>query len=72
MNNRVGGAFVVYNKGLEVYCHGFRLSDHETAYSAERMPSKLPSTSPITTTYSSLASSLTQDQCCRQSATQII
>ncbi|GIY79602.1 uncharacterized protein CDAR_57051 [Caerostris darwini] len=37
MNNRVGGAFVVYDKGLEIYSHGFRLSDHESVYSAERM-----------------------------------
>ncbi|GIX69948.1 RNase H domain-containing protein [Caerostris darwini] len=37
MNNRVGGAFVVYDKGLEIYSHGLRLSDHESVYSAERM-----------------------------------
>ncbi|GIY41690.1 hypothetical protein CEXT_87211 [Caerostris extrusa] len=37
MNSRVGGAFVVYNKGVEIFSHGFRLSDHDTVYSAERM-----------------------------------
>ncbi|GIX77305.1 uncharacterized protein CDAR_276451 [Caerostris darwini] len=37
MNNRVGGAFVAYDKGKEIFSHGFRLSDHETVFSAERM-----------------------------------
>ncbi|GIZ03462.1 hypothetical protein CEXT_288021 [Caerostris extrusa] len=69
MNNRVGSAFVVYDKGLEVYCHGFRLSDHETVYSAERMAIEAAIDFAINNNLQLSSIILTQDQCCRQSAT---
>ncbi|GIX83521.1 putative 115 kDa protein in type-1 retrotransposable element R1DM [Caerostris darwini] len=37
MNNKVGGAIVAFEDGVEMFSHGFRLSDHETVFSAERM-----------------------------------
>ncbi|GIY42379.1 RNase H domain-containing protein [Caerostris darwini] len=35
MNGRLGGAFVVYSNSTETHSETFRLSDHETVYSAE-------------------------------------
>ncbi|GIX77331.1 hypothetical protein CDAR_276591 [Caerostris darwini] len=41
MNGKVGGAFVAYSNGIEIFSKSFRLSDNATVYSAELTAIKL-------------------------------